>query len=473
MTDYFNKKEISQRAEDELLYEYVMEEMEQEPNFIKGLWAKAMAHSEGNNDKAKSLYMQYRVQSIKDDFKLLEIAYNELSKEKLWDTIKNSFGSDEEKQKIKQEQKVKQEEEKYGKIKGWLIFFAIILILGNLSYLQIFNFFTDDAKNNLELLYLNSQDSIAKTINISAYTMMAGLFFNILLTISFFSKAKSTKVVVITFLIFQIIFGLINAVVTIQLNKEFPDLFTSQEFVTEVIMRPTIGSIMLLIWMFYFIFSTRVKKTFIRQKNLGGMIGIALILPVLLGMIYISNVNNLSDSYNLRIKAIKLGNESLNNDDANQAREYYDKAIKLVSYSKYEVIKVANEIADKYFDKKDYANSIHFYKIAVSKNDNGARFRLAYSYNSIKDYANAIIHYENYLVKNKYEGAMRNLGLVYERVNKNKKAQQWFKKAFDIYIKKGRDGDKESAKWLSLMYKYGEGVTKDSTKAKYWEDKSK
>ena len=72
MTNYFNKKEISQRAEDELLYEYVMEEMEQEPNFIKGLWAKAMAHSEGNNDKAKSLYMQYRVQSIKDDFKLLD-----------------------------------------------------------------------------------------------------------------------------------------------------------------------------------------------------------------------------------------------------------------------------------------------------------------------------------------------------------------------------------------------------------------
>ncbi len=108
MTDYFNKKEISQRTEDELLYEYVMEEMEQEPNYIKGLWAKAMAYSEGNNDKAKSLYMQYRVQSIKDDFKLLEIAYNELSKDKLWDTIKNSFGNDEEKQKIKQEQKLKQ-----------------------------------------------------------------------------------------------------------------------------------------------------------------------------------------------------------------------------------------------------------------------------------------------------------------------------------------------------------------------------
>ena len=183
MTDYFNKKEISQRAEDELLYEYVMEEMEQEANYIKGLWAKAMAYSEGNNEKAKSLYMQYRVQSIKDDLKLLEIEYKKLTKEKLWDTIKHSFKSEEERIKLQKEVKEKKEAEKYSKLGGWLIFFAIILILGDLSYLQIFNFFTDTAKNNLELFYLNSQDNIAKTINISAYTMMAGLFFNILLTV--------------------------------------------------------------------------------------------------------------------------------------------------------------------------------------------------------------------------------------------------------------------------------------------------
>jgi len=82
MTNYFNKKEISQRAKDELLYEYVTEEMEQEANYIKELWA------EGKNKKRKALYMQTRIQSIKDDFKLLEIDYNELSKEKLWDTLK-------------------------------------------------------------------------------------------------------------------------------------------------------------------------------------------------------------------------------------------------------------------------------------------------------------------------------------------------------------------------------------------------
>jgi len=78
MTDYFNKKEISQRAKDELLYEYVTEELEQTPNYIKESFAEG----------EKALYMQTRIQSIKDDFKLLEIDYIELSKEKLWDTLK-------------------------------------------------------------------------------------------------------------------------------------------------------------------------------------------------------------------------------------------------------------------------------------------------------------------------------------------------------------------------------------------------
>ncbi len=37
-----------------------------------GLWAKALANSDGNEEKAKSLYIQYRVQSIKDEAKIME-----------------------------------------------------------------------------------------------------------------------------------------------------------------------------------------------------------------------------------------------------------------------------------------------------------------------------------------------------------------------------------------------------------------
>ncbi len=73
-----------------MLYEYVMEELENNIK-IKGLWAKAYANSEGNIDKIEPLYVQYRVQSIKDIFISIEISYNEMSRQKLFDFIKNGF----------------------------------------------------------------------------------------------------------------------------------------------------------------------------------------------------------------------------------------------------------------------------------------------------------------------------------------------------------------------------------------------
>lgn len=82
MFNYFKKAAISKRADDELLYEYVLNEIENDI-FIKGLWAKALASSAGNNANAKSIYMQYRVQSIKDVFTAQKIAYNDLTKPKL------------------------------------------------------------------------------------------------------------------------------------------------------------------------------------------------------------------------------------------------------------------------------------------------------------------------------------------------------------------------------------------------------
>ena len=37
-----------------------------------GLWAKAITNSNGSEEKAKSLYIKYRIQSIKDEIKLAE-----------------------------------------------------------------------------------------------------------------------------------------------------------------------------------------------------------------------------------------------------------------------------------------------------------------------------------------------------------------------------------------------------------------
>jgi len=90
MFDYFKKIAISNRADDELLYEYVLNEMESGV-IIKGLWGKALANSNGNEANAKSIYMKYRVQSIKDIFTAREISYNELTKPKLFQYIQDKI----------------------------------------------------------------------------------------------------------------------------------------------------------------------------------------------------------------------------------------------------------------------------------------------------------------------------------------------------------------------------------------------
>lgn len=90
MFDYFKKIAISNRANDELLYEFVINEIDS-GILLKGLWGKALAHSEGNDANAKSIYMKYRVQAIKDVFASREIAYNELTKPKLFQYIQNKI----------------------------------------------------------------------------------------------------------------------------------------------------------------------------------------------------------------------------------------------------------------------------------------------------------------------------------------------------------------------------------------------
>ena len=90
MFNYFKKKAIENRVNDELLYEYVIEELEKNIK-IKGLWAKAYANSDGDANKIEPLYMQYRVQAIKDILTSIEIAYDEISRQKLFNFIGNGF----------------------------------------------------------------------------------------------------------------------------------------------------------------------------------------------------------------------------------------------------------------------------------------------------------------------------------------------------------------------------------------------
>lgn len=66
----------AERLIEERLYEQVALEL-QEGNKRAGIWAKALANSNGSEVKAQSLYIQYHVQALKDEM-LLD---NELSKQ--------------------------------------------------------------------------------------------------------------------------------------------------------------------------------------------------------------------------------------------------------------------------------------------------------------------------------------------------------------------------------------------------------
>jgi len=84
--DSIKQRQINNRMKDEILYEYVLDEIES-GDVSKGLWAKAIAFSEGEENKIQSLYMQYRVQALKDYFTSLQIAYNKLSKKAIHDYV--------------------------------------------------------------------------------------------------------------------------------------------------------------------------------------------------------------------------------------------------------------------------------------------------------------------------------------------------------------------------------------------------
>lgn len=60
-------KSAAGRLAEENLYELVLEELSRGGR-RSGIWARALADSEGNEDKAHALYIKYRVQSMMDEY---------------------------------------------------------------------------------------------------------------------------------------------------------------------------------------------------------------------------------------------------------------------------------------------------------------------------------------------------------------------------------------------------------------------
>ena len=71
MFEKFKRTSIETRLLEEKLYEQVVEELVRGQR-RNGLWAKALVDSGGREEKTKALYIQYRVQSLKDE---LELSY--------------------------------------------------------------------------------------------------------------------------------------------------------------------------------------------------------------------------------------------------------------------------------------------------------------------------------------------------------------------------------------------------------------
>ena len=76
ISDLYMKSRISSRLLEEELYAEVLQELERGIR-RDGLWAKAFAKSGANEEKAKALYIEFRVQALRDEIALYKIQLQE------------------------------------------------------------------------------------------------------------------------------------------------------------------------------------------------------------------------------------------------------------------------------------------------------------------------------------------------------------------------------------------------------------
>ncbi len=277
MIENMIKNDTPDTANDEVLYEYVIDEMEQQTT-TKGIWAKAVAHSDGDAEKTKSLYMRYKVQSIKDSFALYGVAYDGLSKDEIGAIVKDDFKDLQEAYKIKQETQTKKENEKYEKIGGWLYLFAFKFVVGIvLAFVNIFMYFGDEYAANIEIVYKTYPEA-SKYFDMLAYFDFAFLCILIVLVVAFFSKLTATKSIAIVFFVFLSI----NSIYAIYAYGQIG--ITGDEMFQDIfkMIGETIWSV---VFILYFIYSKRVKRTFVKQIEVGIWQLIALLIAFLFMML--------------------------------------------------------------------------------------------------------------------------------------------------------------------------------------------
>ena len=126
-------EKAKERKIEEYYFNLVAQELEQNIKH-NPTWVKALSKSKGDTEKAKSYYIDYRVQSLKDDTILRE----EYNKQK---EVKKKFEKQEEIENIFEEEKkanleyLTRKKDEKSKLSPYLLFFFFLVIIIGFKYL--------------------------------------------------------------------------------------------------------------------------------------------------------------------------------------------------------------------------------------------------------------------------------------------------------------------------------------------------
>ena len=476
---------------DDMFYEYVLEEIEKN-DLQKGLWAKALALSEGNNDKAKSLYMQHRVKAIKEELSRLAIDPSSLSPQRIWHILANGITPEEqaslqeereENLNIQKKQNAKKENEKYTKFGGWLIFFGFLIVLGNLQILSVFELLGSGHQETLTYLFVNEHYAIADHSKNVSYLLFFGIFLQIMLTITFFRKSILMKSVTIFVFIGTILIAIMNAWLFFSLQANTPpELFNTifkPSVVYKIYMTPILSLLPALVWILYFSFSQRAKKTFVKEHDLLTLVIISAIIPFLFLVTYHDNTQREIESNikNRKYEYFNLGYNYANGEngvkqDSLKAAEYYE-----ISCD-YGNADACNNLGAMYVDNQivhNYLKAVEFYEKAINIGNATACNNLAALYSNglgvKRDYLKAKELYEracnggdakacsNFAFLNDEKNSYYDIGKNYLAYDLDyKKAKEYL----DISCHKGNE---KACLNIGHIYSNGLGVAPDESKA--------
>lgn len=277
---------------DSVVYEYALNELKAK-RIVKGLLAKAVANSDGDTKKTKSLYIKYRVKHIKAEFANLGIEIDGKTLQQLDEFIKTKFidklwreeqllSKKERDKEIEREEKEKERVIKYGRFKGLLLPFAallgvwiVVVAVYSLMYLiKVVDYVNYSGEGGLLVF--------------GFYIQLIILFSILLFSWFFYKKLQGVKVVAIIFFAQILLSKLIDIYVILEdwdfrlsilVDRDYFGLVTASIILCVI----SFASIM------YFLKSNRVNQTFIHEPGDGSIlagIAFAMTAPLLMYIYY-------------------------------------------------------------------------------------------------------------------------------------------------------------------------------------------